>query len=239
MPLLALTGVRDRGGLLPSGAPRRWGPGEGLWPSPSLPLPPGQDDARLGGPWVVRLVDRQQVVGGGDHRPRRVARWRGEHPAHGDGGSRRLVDDDLRHRPHGGDRGKQPALVGRRGLVDRERLDGRAAEAAEVGAGAEQVSEVGGEGSDVRAGRAVDFDRENGVTVGPGRHRLHVEPVDAHRARVALDLDPVAGELVETSAIDPQRRDHRRHLLDVTGQSIGDHSAHRRRGRPDRRRGSR
>ena len=53
---------------------------------------------------------------------------------------------------------------------------------------------------------------------GPGSKLLDVERVDAHRPRRALDLLARARELVQPAAADLQRRDHRRHLLDVADE---------------------
>ena len=50
-----------------------------------------------------------------------------------------------------------------------------------------------------------------------------VEAVDGDRPRRPLDLDALAGQVVQPAPLDADRRDHRRHLLDVAGQVLGDH----------------
>ena len=49
-----------------------------------------------------------------------------------------------------------------------------------------------------------------------------VERVDRDRARLAFDLDALAGQFVQSFAVDPDRRHHRRDLLDVARQVLGD-----------------
>ena len=79
-----------------------------------------------------------------------------------------------------------------------------------MGAAAEQVPEVGGQRADVGARRALDLDA---VDERVGR-RLDVEAVDRHRPGRPLDLDALAGQLVQAAAADLERRHHRRHLHD-------------------------
>ena len=43
--------------------------------------------------------------------------------------------------------------------------------------------------------------------------------------RLAIDLDALAGQLVQPAAVDADRRDHRRDLLDVADEVLGDDPA--------------
>ena len=47
------------------------------------------------------------------------------------------------------------------------------------------------------------------------RKAQHLQTVNMHRARLPLDRDSLAGEVVESLAVVVERRDHRRHLLNL------------------------
>ena len=141
----------------------------------------------------------------------------GQHPALPDESGHTVVDGHDGHAPDGLDRAEQHALVGRRGLLDRERPDCGPAQVAQVGATAEEVAEVGGERAHVGPARADDLDRQNGRIGG----RRHVEAIDRHGPRRPFDLDALAGQLVQAAPLDPDGRDHRRDLIDVTGEVLG------------------
>ena len=95
-----------------------------------------------------------------------------------------------------------------------ERADGGPSQVAEVGAAAQRGAEVGGERPDVGARRARHLDRERAWLDGGA----HGEAVDGHRAGGALDLLALAGQLVEATTVDVDRRDHRRDLEDLAGE---------------------
>ena len=101
-------------------------------------------------------------------------------------------------------------------LVDGEGADGGAAQVAQVGAAAERGADVGGQRADVGARRA----RRPRSGSSPARPASpHLEAVDGDRAGLALDLDALAGQLVQALAVDLDRRHHRRHLQDVAGEA--------------------
>mmetsp|Transcript_4860 Transcript_4860/g.15936 ORF Transcript_4860/g.15936 Transcript_4860/m.15936 type:complete len:271 (+) Transcript_4860:250-1062(+) len=73
--------------------------------------------------------------------------------------------------------------------------------------------DVGDQGSDVGASGALDVEGEAGEVDGGD-----VEGRDADGSRVPRDDVAGARELVEALSVFPQRRVHRRHLLDVPGE---------------------
>ncbi len=95
-----------------------------------------------------------------------------------------------------------------------ERADGRPPQVAEVRSTPERSPQVGGQGADVGARRALDLDAEHARFA----RGVDVESVHCDRPRLTLDLDPGPGQLVQSFAADLDRRDHRRHLQDLTGQ---------------------
>ena len=95
--------------------------------------------------------------------------------------------------------------------------DARAAECAEVGEATERDPEVGGERPHVGATAALDLDV--GFRVGAGLEPDHVEAIDVHGTRRALDLLARSRQLVEATAADLHRRHHRRELFDVTDEA--------------------
>ena len=82
---------------------------------------------------------------------------------------------------------------------------------------AERGAEVGGERAHVRAAAALDLDV--GLRVRAGFEPDHVEAVDVHGTRRALDLLAGARQLVEPATADLHRRHHRRELLDVADEA--------------------
>ncbi|OEI69596.1 hypothetical protein Cus16_0204 [Curtobacterium sp. ER1/6] len=102
-----------------------------------------------------------------------------------------------------------------------ERSDGRAAEGDEVGAGTERGPDVPGECADVGARRAVDdhVEVDHGHLGAVHRDRVvgptgDVEARHGDRARAQHDLLALPREVVRPTAVDLDRADGRRHLVD-------------------------
>ena len=110
---------------------------------------------------------------------------------------------------------EQRALVGWRRLVDRVGADGRAAQVAQVRSASEQVAEVGGQRADVGAAGARHLDGED-RRHRPWRGRRSASTVTGRAARSTSMPSRASSCSRRPSTSD--RRDHRRHLLDVTGE---------------------
>ena len=112
--------------------------------------------------------------------------------------------------------------VGRRGLVDRERADGGAAQVAQVGAAAEQVPEVGGQRADVRAARARR--RRSPARVGSAVAATSKLSTVTGRGARSTSM-PSRASSCRRRPSTWMRRHHRRHLLDVADEVVGDDPA--------------
>ena len=111
-------------------------------------------------------------------------------------------------------------LQGSRGL-QAVAADPGPAQAGQVPAGAELGAKITGQGPDVRAARAahggVDVEQAT-VCGGPdGRDR---ELVDGHRPGLELRRGTRPGQPVGALAVDLDRADRGRHLLDLAGQAL-------------------
>ena len=83
------------------------------------------------------------------------------------------------------------------GVAFGERTDAGAAQCLDVRSSAQGDADVLGQHTDVGARRALDL---GPVHVGSIFDRLDLEAVHHHRPRGALDLDPLAGQLVQAAA---------------------------------------
>ena len=121
---------------------------------------------------------------------------------------------------NGFDRRQHGALVGRLGLVDRERPDGDPPQPAQVGT----ATERGGRDRRRACARTCPTSIRHRSPARPGRRsaltskRWTVTGRGTRSTSIAL-----AGQLVQPAPLDTDRRDHRRHLLDVASQVLGDH----------------
>src|ERR1700733_4201460 len=99
--------------------------------------------------------------------------------------------------------------------------DPGAAQRGQVPAGAELVTEVTGQGPDVRAAGAAHGGVHVGeVTAGYRADTGDGELVDGDRAGFELGRGPGAGQLVGALAVDLDRADRGRDLLDLAGQRL-------------------
>ena len=101
--------------------------------------------------------------------------------------------------------------------LERERTDPGAAQRGEVPANAEGGAEVAGKGAHVCAGRALDGHVDVEQVVGAAQ-RMRLEAGHGDRTRGQFDRVAGAHPLVGPLAVDLDRRDRARHLLDRAGE---------------------
>src|SRR5579859_4912961 len=109
-------------------------------------------------------------------------------------------------------------LVQGLGLVQAVPADPGAAQGGQVPAGAQRGAEVAGQGPDVRATGAAHGGVEVFEVVTDGADVGDAELVDGHRAGLELGRGPGPGQLVGALAVDLDRADRGRDLLDLAGQ---------------------
>jgi hypothetical protein len=166
-----------------------------------------------------RLVDRDERRRPGRTRP--TARRR----SNGVGSTRPLATSaasrrrrDTRSERTAASTGSSSHSSGGAGLGDRELADRGATQVAQVGATTEQPPEIGGERADVRAGGALDVDRQD--TRAPARRSMSNAWIVTGRGGRSTSM-PSPRQLVEAPAVDLDRRHHRRHLLDLADEVLG------------------